>query len=79
MLTVLPPGVMNASMWCLPTNVQKEWCVGFYYRSDQESNKFQRQEPLIMQHDVDTDISLTYLSIFFNKSTNSFVVLITYL
>ena len=42
----------NASMWCLPTNVHKEWCVGFY-RNDKESHTFQWQKPLILQHDVD--------------------------
>ena len=44
MVTVLPPGVIimaNASMWCLPTSVQKEWCVGFHYSNDKESHTFQ--------------------------------------
>ena len=54
----------NASMWCLPTNVHKEWYIGFYYRNDKESLTFQRQKPLILQHDVDTAISFTYLSSF---------------
>ena len=30
--------------------------------NDKESHAFQRQKPLILQHDVDTDVSLTYLS-----------------
>ena len=30
--------VVNASMWCLTTNVQKEWCVGFHYMNDKESH-----------------------------------------
>ena len=52
----------NVSMWCLPTNIHKEWDVGFYYRNAKESYTFQWQKPLILQHDVDLDISLTYLS-----------------
>ena len=65
MVIVLPPGVMvNAFMWCLPTNVQKELFVGFHYSNDKESHTFQRGKPLILQHDVDTDISSTYLSSF---------------
>ena len=54
----------NASVWCLPTSVQKEWCVGFHYGTDKESHTFQRLKPLVLQHDVDTDVSLTYLSSF---------------
>ena len=54
----------NASMWCLANSAQNEWCVGFYYRNDKESHTFQRQKPLILRHDVDTDVSLTYLSSF---------------
>ena len=54
----------NASMWSLPTNVQKKWCVGIHYRKDKESPTFQWQKSLILKHDVDTDISLTYLSSF---------------
>ena len=56
--------MVKASMWCLTSYVHKEWCVGFYYRNDKESHSFQRQKPLILHHDVDTDISLTYLSSF---------------
>ena len=63
----------NASMWCLPTNVQKEGCVGFHYRNDKESHIFQWQNPLILQHFINISIK------FFNKSTHSFVVLINYL
>ena len=46
-LKVIPSGHSSvtwcymASMWCLPTNVQKEWCVGFHYRNDKESHTFQ--------------------------------------
>ena len=43
---------------------QKEWCVGIHKRNDKESHTFPRQMPLILQHDVDTDVSLTYLSSF---------------
>ena len=83
-LKVIPSGpssatwcyMANVSMLCLPTGVQKEWCLRFHYRNDKESHTFQRQKPLILQHDVDTDVSLAYL---FNKSTHSFVVLINYL
>ena len=73
MVTVLPPGVI----WRMSL---KEWCVRFHYRNDKESQTFPRRKPLILQHDVDTNIPLTYLvSIkFFNKSTHSFVVLINY-
>ena len=60
-------------MCCLPSNVQKEWCVGFYYRNDKESHTFQQRKPLILQHDVDTDISLTYISSF---SINQHTVLL---
>ena len=76
MVTVLPPVVIimvNVSMCCLPTSVQKEWCVGFHYRNDKESHKFQRRKPLILQRDVDTDVSLTYLSRF---SINQHTVLL---
>ena len=55
-------------MWCSPTNVQKELCVGFHYRNDKESHTFQWQRPLILQHDVDTDISLTHQSSFSIKN-----------
>ena len=51
-------------MWCLPINVQKEWCVGFHYRNDKESHTFQLQNPLILQHDGGTDISLKFPSSF---------------
>ena len=51
-------------MWCLPTSVQTEWCVGFHYENDRESHTFQRQKPLILKHDGDADVSLTYLSSF---------------
>ena len=54
--------MVYASMWCLPTSVQKERCVGFHYRNDKESHTFQRRKPLILQHNVYTDVSLTYLS-----------------
>ena len=64
----------NTSMWCLPTNVHKECCVGFHDRNDKESHAFQQQKPLILQHDVGSDISLTYLLSFVNESTHSFVV-----
>ena len=47
----------NASMWCLPTSVKKDWCVAFHYRIDKESHTFQRRKPLILQH-ADTDVSL---------------------
>ena len=60
-------------MLCLPTNVQKECCVEFHYRNDKESHTFQQQKPLILQHDIDISI------MFFDKSMNSFVVLINYL
>ena len=60
-------------MWCLPTSVQKVWGVGFHYRNDKESHAFQQQKPLILQHDVDTDVSLTYLSSF---SINQHTVLL---
>ena len=53
----------NAFMWCLPTTVHKEWCVGYYCSNDKES-----------QHNVDTNISLRYLSCFLNKSMNGVVV-----
>ena len=69
--------MVNAFMWCLPTSVQKEWCVGFHYRNDKESHTFQRQKPLILQHDVDTDVSLTYLSSF-SINQHRFVVLTNY-
>ena len=78
LLKVIPSGhssaicfyMAHASMWCLPSSVQKEWCVGFHYRNDKESHTFQWRKPLILQHDVD-NISIK----FFNKSTHSFVVL----
>ena len=67
-------------MWCLTTiNVQKERCVGYYYRNDTESHTVQQQKPLILQHDLDTDISLTYLSSFsINQQTVLLYWLITY-
>ena len=52
----------NVSTWCLSTSVQKEWRVGFHYRKDKESHTFQRRKSLILQHDVDTDVSLIYPS-----------------
>ena len=62
--------MVNASMLCLPSSVQKEWCVGFHYRNDKGSHTFQRQKPLILQYDVDTDVSLTCLSSFsINQNT----------
>ena len=69
--------MMNASMWSLPTSVQKEWCVGFHYRNDKESHTFQWRKPFILQQNVDTDVSLTYLSNF-AINQHSFVVLINY-
>ena len=68
--------MVNTSMWCLPTSVQKEWCVGFHYRNYKESHTFQQQKTLILQHNVGTDVSLSIK--FFNKSTYSLVVLINY-
>ena len=50
----------NASMWCLPTNVHKEWFAGYCCKNDRESNIFQWQEPFILEHDIDENISLTY-------------------
>ena len=70
--------MVNASKWCLPTSVKKEWCAESHYRNDKESHTFQRRKPLILQQDVDADVSLTSIK-FFNKSTHSFVVLINYL
>ena len=69
MVTVLPPGVI----WRMPTTVHKEWCARYYYRNDKENHTFQQRKPLILQHDVDTDISLTYLSSF---SINQHTVLL---
>ena len=62
MVANLPPGVI----WRMPLSgvyplVSKK-SVGFHFRNDKESHIFQRQKPLILQHDVDTDVSLTYLS-----------------
>ena len=37
--------MVNDSVWCLPTNVHKEWYVGFYYRNNKESHTFQWQIP----------------------------------
>ena len=51
-------------MWCLPTNVHKEWCATYYYRNDKESHTFQRQKLFNLEHDIDTNISLTYQSSF---------------
>ena len=48
----------------VPTIVQKECRVGFHYRNDKESHTLQPRMPLILQHDVDTDVPLTYLSSF---------------
>ena len=59
----------NASMWCLPTGVQKEWYVGFHYRDDKESHTFQQQKTHILQHDVNTNVSLTYVSSFSKINT----------
>ena len=68
----------NVSLWCLPTSVQKEWCVGFHYRNDKESHTFQRQKPLILQHDVDTYVLLTYVSSFsINQRSVSLYELVT--
>ena len=68
--------MVNASMWCLPTHVQKEWCVGFHYRNNKEIIYF-NDERVILQHDVDTDIPVTYLSSF-SINQHSIVVLINY-
>ena len=36
--------MVNVSMWCLPTNVYKEWCARYYYRNDKDnSEKFESQ------------------------------------
>ena len=51
--------MVNAFMWCLPSSVKKEWCVGFHYRNDKERYTFQWRKPLILQLHVDTDVSLT--------------------
>ena len=60
------------------TSVQKEWCVGFHYRNDKESHTFQRQKPLILQHDVDTYVLLTYVSSFsINQRSVSLYELVT--
>ena len=68
----------NVSVWCLPTSVQKEWCVGFYYRNDKESHTFQWQKPPILQHDVDTYVLLTYVSSFsINRRSVSLYELVT--
>ena len=72
MLKILPSShssatwciMVNASMWCLPTTGHKEWCARYYYRNDKESHALQWGEPFILQHDVDTNIALTYLSSF---------------
>ena len=86
-LKVIPSGhssgtwcyMVNVSMWCLPTSVQKEWCVGSHYRNDKESHTFQWQKPLILQYDVDTDVSLSYASSFLiNQYTVLLYWLITY-
>ena len=69
----------NASIWCLTVVSKKSDAFDFtIYRIEKESHTFQQRKPLILQHDADTDVSLTYLSSFFNKSTHSFVVLINY-
>ena len=47
-----------------PHGVEKKWCVGFHYRNDKGSHTFQWRKALILQHDVDTDVLLTYLSTF---------------
>ena len=65
-LKVIPSGYSSAT-WCymatgcLSTSVQKEWCVGFHYKNDNESQTFQWRKPLILQYNVDTDVSLAYL------------------
>ena len=69
-LKVIPSGhssatwcyMVNASMWRLLTSARKKWCIGFHFRNNKESHTFQRGKPLILQHDVDTDVSLSYLS-----------------
>ena len=63
----------NASMWCLSTRVQKRVVCWISLRNDKESHAFQRQKPLILQHDVDTHVLLTYLSSF---SINQHTVLL---
>ena len=30
--------MVNASMWCLPTTIHKDWCARYYYRNDKESH-----------------------------------------
>ena len=58
--------------------VSKKSDVLDFNRNDKESHTFQRQKPLILQHDVDTDVSLTYLSGFsINQRTVSLYELIT--
>ena len=49
--------MVNVSKWCLPTYVPKEWFARYYYRNDKESYTFQWQNPFILQHDVQTNIS----------------------
>ena len=68
-LKVIPSGHSSTSMWCLPTSVQKEWCVGFHYRNDKESHTFQWRKLLILQHDVDTDVSLSVKFFLKNQHT----------
>ena len=81
--------MVNVSMWCLPTTDHKEWSskftvvtegnpVRYYYRIDKETYTFQRQIPFILQHDVHTNISCTYLSSFsMNQCTVLLYELIT--
>ena len=66
MVTDLPPGVK----WLMPLCgvyllMSKKSGVLYFTRNDKENHTFQRRKPLILQYDVDTDVSLTYLSRFF--------------
>ena len=52
-LKVIPSGhrsatwcyMVNASMWRLPTGVQKEWCVKFHCRNDKKVIHFNGEIP----------------------------------
>ena len=49
--------MVTVSMWYLPTTVHNEWCARYYFRNGIESYTFQRQNPLMLQPDVHTNIS----------------------
>ena len=74
MVTVLPLGIIWRMSLCgvYPLVSEKSGVLDFTIGMIKKTT-FQQRKPLIMQHDIDTDVSLTYLSSF---SINQHTVLL---